>query len=164
MDEKLEALANSYRRWVCDEIAQLEPEERADLRGDYVFVIDGHPRFVVFIDAATHGSALVGLKSELIFDASLELTLSESEASALLFGEASRTRVITDRNTLQRLLTGTMKARVAYLSGAVRLEGDLPVFLRLVSVLKRRGVRPRLSGVAESEQETPSLEAAELRS
>lgn len=66
------------------------------------------------------------------------------DASALQVISEGQVRVCvqTDSQTLRRLLQGTLRAKVAYLGGLVKISGDLPCFMRLVAVLKGRGVGP----------------------
>ena len=137
------ATANHFRKWVCSEISHLNVDERSPLRGDYVFVIDGMARFIVFIDANWSGSTLVLDSGVLLFDESVPFVLSKSEFESLA-ATGFRVKISTDSETLKRLLHGTIRARVAYLTGLVSIEGDLPVFLRLVGHLKARGIRPIL--------------------
>ncbi len=135
------AIANHFRSWVCREISAAGPVERENLRGDYLFVIDGQPRFVVFVGADWNGSAQFGPDGLLSYDDSVPLRL-DAGAIENLIATSHRVRISTTTAILQRLLLGTMRARIAYLSGQVQIDGDLPVFLRLVSLLKARGVGP----------------------
>lgn len=135
------SIANGFRSWVCREISAASPAERENLRGDYLFVIDGEPRFVVFVGADWNGSAEFGPDGLLRCDDSVPLRL-DGEAIANLIATSHRVRISTTTAILQRLLLGTMRARIAYLSGQVQIDGDLPVFLRLVALLKARGVGP----------------------
>lgn len=140
MQADLKMIADHFRAWVCGEIARMPSELRADFRGDFLFVIDGRPRFVVFIDNDRPSSAYVTDAGVLLDEEYGHPTFTDLERDALLTGAAARAIVATDPETLKRLLMGTMKARVAYLSGAVTVQGDLPCFLRLVTQLKQRGV------------------------
>ena len=135
------AVANHFRSWVCREISAASPAERENLRGDYLFVIDGEPRFVVFVGADWNGSAQFGPDGLLSDDDSVPLRL-DAGAIDNLIATSHRVRISTTTAILQRLLMGTMRARIAYLSGQVQIDGDLPVFLRLVALLKARGVGP----------------------
>lgn len=136
----LKMIADHFRAWVCGEIARMPIEVRTDFRGDFLFVIDGRPRFVVFIDRNRPSSAYVTDAGTLLDEGLGQPEVTPSQREALLSGAAARAVVSTDPETLKRLLLGTMKARAAYLSGAVSVQGDLPCFLRLVTHLKRRGV------------------------
>jgi hypothetical protein len=152
----LKTIADRFRAWVCAEIAHMPAELRGDLRGDFLFVIDGRPRFVVFIDHDGPSSAYVTDAGALMDDAYGSPLLRPAELEALLSGQAARAVVATDPETLRRLLLGKLKARVAYLSGAVTVQGDLPCFLRLVTLLKQRGVA---GGVAPRPEMGPGVVA-----
>ncbi len=135
------SIANHFRSWVCREISAASPLDREHLRGDYLFVIDGQPRFVVFVGADWNGSAQFGADGLLNYDDSVPIRLDGSAIENLI-ATSHRVRISTTTAILQRLLLGTMRARIAYLSGQVQIDGDLPVFLRLVALLKARGVGP----------------------
>lgn len=156
MDIELRTLADEYRAWVCEELGNLPRDQRQELRGDYVFLVDGSPCFVVLIDTDLHSTALVRTDGKLDFSGYAEVPFSPEETASLLSGGAFRCRILTDRTTLRLLLLGRLRARVAYLSGAVVIEGDLPAFLRLVSLLKRQGVRPRLDFELEPQSQISS--------
>ena len=146
------AIANHFRSWVSREISAASPVERENLRGDYLFVIDGQPRFVVFVGADWNGSAQFGLDGLVSYDDSVPIRLDEAAIENLI-AASHRVRISTTTSILQRLLLGTMRARIAYLSGQVQIDGDLPVFLRLVALLKARGVGPtRGVGIAAGDQ------------
>ena len=115
-------VADRFRDQVTRELATIAAPEREGLRGDYVFLIDGAPRFVVTL--------------------AREVALSAPFGVAYGDPVAARARIHTDGPTLSRLLAGTMKAKAAFLAGRVRIEGDLPGFLRLIGLLKARGVTP----------------------
>jgi hypothetical protein len=144
--------ANHFRSWVCREISAANPVDRENLRGDYLFVIDGEPRFVVFVGADWNGSAQFGPDGLLSYDDSVPIRL-DAGAIDNLIATSHRVRISTTTAILQRLLMGTMRARIAYLSGQVQIDGDLPVFLRLVALLKARGVGP--TRVASSSAREP---------
>jgi hypothetical protein len=38
---------------------------------------------------------------------------------------------------------GTLKAHIAFVTGKVTITGDLSAFLKMVSLLKRSGVKPK---------------------
>ncbi len=138
----LDTLTGRFRSQVTDELASLDAVSREQLRGDYVFVIDGVPRFLVVLG---RGRALSGSLSAQA-DAFL-LEVPEAPPAANVWVKvadalaAARAAVHTDAATLGRLLSGTMKAKSAFLAGRVRIEGDLPGFLRLIGLLKARGVK-----------------------
>ena len=142
--DELIQTANHFRKWVCEELCALCTEERKPLRGDYVFVIDGAVRFIVFVEDTWCGSLVVKKNGEFLVDETVPVRLSATEFE-ILVTSAYRVKVSTDSSTLKKLLHGTIKARLAYLNGLVNIEGDLPVFLGLVGKLKARGVRPVVS-------------------
>ena len=166
LEESLEHLAERFRTRVTSEIARLDDAAREPLRGDYLFIIDGAPRFIVVILKSgvrsapfeTHALPSDGpaqgrpLASEPFFVAHLESAsagemlrpVHDVPRETLTYGElaaSARARVETDKATFARLLAGTMKAKTAFLAGKVRIDGDLPGFLRLIGMLKSRGVR-----------------------
>ena len=145
------SIANHFRSWVCREISAASPLERENLRGDYLFVIDGQPRFVVFVGADWNGSAQFGADGLLNYDDSVPIRLDRVAVENLI-ATSHRVRISTTTTILQRLLLGTMRARIAYLSGQVQIDGDLPVFLRLVALLKARGVGPTRAALANGEE------------
>jgi hypothetical protein len=146
----LPELADRFRFQVTRELARLEASERDPLRGDYLFVIDGVPRFVVVLRGGMVRSGAFVLAGDPqhpqafleCADAQEQGTGGKGESVQLADVDVSaRARVFTDATTLSRLLSGTMKAKAAFLAGKVRIEGDLPGFLRLIGHLKARGVR-----------------------
>lgn len=161
--ETLPGLAERFRFQVTRELARLEASERSPLRGDYLFVIDDTPRFVVVLRKDVHSGAFVKPPDDPFCAqepfAPLEGAVHchcqggdcpehhkhhESTGDVVLLSEvelSARARVFTDSATLARLLSGTMRAKAAFLAGKVRIEGDLPGFLRLIGHLKARGVR-----------------------
>lgn len=148
-------IAEEFRRWVSRELDTLAPETRAPLRGDYLFVISGVPRFVVVVTEKASWSGRLEINSSeaaphVVFDVPGSVHFSKDDVVALVAGGA-RTTIHTDCQTLKKLLLGAIKARVAFLSGKVRIEGDLPGFIRLTTLLKGRGVRPLIVPDAPSQ-------------
>lgn len=138
-------MAEEFRAWVVRDLASLQREDRLGFRGDYLFVIDGKPSFLVVVSPDSVSSGRLELwdgTGHLSLDLGAPLELSEAELKSLLSDGAVRVRVATDSNTLRRLLVGSLKARVAYLNGLVKISGDLPCFMRLVGLLKGKGVGP----------------------
>ncbi|MEN9826842.1 MAG: hypothetical protein RI953_2587 [Pseudomonadota bacterium] len=150
---ELMRIADDFRTWVIGDLQSLPAAERDSFRGDYLFVIDGSPLFLVVVASDAVSSARwksaggsVGIQ-DIQSDVGAPCSLSAEAISSILDGQC-RVSVHTDSNTLRRLLQGTLRAKVAYLSGLVKINGDLPCFMRLVGVLKRRGVGPvQQSGV-----------------
>lgn len=143
--ESLWQIADQFRIWVVRDLESLPQEERAGFRGDYLFIIDQKPSFLVLVspDSVSCGRIFGGGEQPRVeFDMGSKFDLTPDVLSAILNDGAVRVRVTTDSNTLRRLLGGTMKAKIAYLNGLVKISGDLPCFMRLVAVLKGRGVGP----------------------
>lgn len=139
-------VAEEFRSWVVRDLISLSRDDRNGYRGDYLFVIDGMPSFLVVVSPESVSSGRLEFwdgAGSLQLDLGTPLELTEAELRTLLSDEgAVRVRVSTDSNTLRRLLVGTLKARVAYLNGLVKISGDLPCFMRLVGLLKGKGVGP----------------------
>lgn len=143
--ENLWEIANSFRFWVCSELRNLHPQERIPLRGDYLFIIDSTPRFIVMVDGVGAWSVAILNEHPLAWEVEPGCPLlvsSESVQNCIVC--SARTIITTDSVTLQKLLLGTLKAKIAFLTSKVLLAGDLAAFLKMVSILKRNGVRPRL--------------------
>jgi hypothetical protein len=133
----LESMAEKFRSKVTNELQYLEPTLRSHLRGDYLFYVDAAPSFLLNISSQNCWSAqfLETLKGWCVALPNQSLSIEELHPHA-------RVLVHTDSATLGRLLAGTMKARAAFLAEKVRIEGDLPCFLRLIQLLKDLGVKP----------------------
>lgn len=141
--DELWKIADEFRAWVTGDLQALPELERAAFRGDYLFVIDGQPLFLVVVTPTAVSSGRWELPAQaLVTDMGAPIALAEDALQSILEGQV-RVRVQTDRLTLRRLLQGTLRAKVAYLSGLVKISGDLPCFMRLVAVLKGRGVAPK---------------------
>jgi hypothetical protein len=125
-------------------LRNLKTDDRRSLQGDYLFIIDSKPRFIVLVDESGAWSVSLNQGETLTFEVEtgcpIPLNLQTIENS-LHF--TARTKITTDSITLQKLLHGKMKAKIAFLSGKVSFSGDLPAFLKMVSLLKRNGVKPR---------------------
>jgi len=138
-------IADQFRAWVVRDLVALGEEERSQFRGDFLFYIDSQPSFLVVVTPQTVSSGRLtvsGGHAEVTFDLGSPLRMDEATLLGLLNEGAVRVKVSTDANTLRRLLGGTLKAKIAYLNGLVKIAGDLPCFMRLVAVLKGRGVGP----------------------
>lgn len=150
VSEQLLRLADDFRSWVVRDLQALGDVERADFRGDYLFIIDEKPMFLVIVSPTVVSSARCdfldfnNLSQGLVADMGAPLELTSQELESLFAGQV-RVLVRTQSHTLRRLLEGTMKAKVAYLNGLVKMSGDLPCFMRLVALLKGRGIGPRPS-------------------
>lgn len=144
--EDLLRIADEFRLWVTTDLQALPGAERLGFRGDYLFVIDGEPLFLVVVTPENASSLRCVQGGDwgslpLKADMGAPVELGADALESILAGQV-RVQVETDGQTLRRLLQGTMKAKAAYLTGRVRISGDLPCFMRLVAVLKGRGVRP----------------------
>lgn len=125
--EELWKIAEEFRMWVLQEMKSIDVSERELLRGDYLFVIDEEPKFVVSI-------GLENCLSEEFSNQKVSVQRFE-----VLSAEA-RTQIDTDSVTLYMLLKGTLRPSKAFVSGRVKIKGDLGAFMRLVSHLRQRGV------------------------
>lgn len=158
--QQLWQIADDFRAWVVRDLEAISTDERVGFRGDYVFVIDGKPSFLVIVAPESVSSGRIQQSQEqglsVQFDIGAPCELNSDALDAILLQSAVRVRVTTDSNTLKRLLAGTLKAKVAYLNGWVKISGDLPCFMRLVSLLKGRGVGPlQATAPAASESLAP---------
>lgn len=145
-DQKLWKIADSFRMLVCMELRNLASHERLLLRGDYLFKIDGDPRFIVMVDE--NGAWSVCLSKErdgsLIYeiDSGCLWPVSKNQVINVIEGSA-RSTILTDSKTLYKLLIGALKAHIAFVTGKVTITGDLSAFLKMVSLLKQSGVKPK---------------------
>ena len=122
--DSLGSLAITFCSWVVSELAFVSSVALTSLRGDYLFVIDDSPLFVLFVSSETVNSARISFNSDgsSDFDFSKEaLHLSAQDKLQLVNGQA-RVVVYTDSVTLERLLTGSLKARMAFLAGKVKIS------------------------------------------
>jgi hypothetical protein len=145
-EEKLWKIADSFRILVCKELRHLASNERLSLRGDYLFKIDGVPRFIVMVDEQGSWSVCLAKNKEgvLTYEVDLECLwpVSNNQVINVIEGSA-RSTIHTDSNTLYKLLIGTLKAHIAFVTSKVTIAGDLAAFLKMVSLLKQSGVRPK---------------------
>jgi hypothetical protein len=143
---ELMKVAEDFRAWVVRDLISLTSDERQGFRGDYLFLIDGKPSFLVVVTPDSVSSGRLESwrgAGNLQLDLGHPIELTEAELCNLMSNNgAVRVCVETDSNTLRRLLLGSLKARVAYLNGLVKISGDLPCFMRLVGLLKGKGVGP----------------------
>jgi|GEM_PF-651123 len=158
--ERLWQIADEFRAWVVRDLQALPVQERAGFRGDYLFVIDNKPCFLVVVTPELVSSGRIEFPSgraQVAFDMGAPSELPSATIEELFNDGGVRVKVTTDANTLRRLLGGTLKAKIAYINGLVKIAGDLPCFMRLVSVLKGRGVGPlkALVGPDASESLSP---------
>lgn len=144
-------IATRFRNWVTAELGHIATTERQGLRGDYLFRIDEVPRFVVMVEPHGAWSGEITRQPQLAVHLSDDCPIRYTDATlkSLIDSGAARTTIATDSNTLLRLLTGSMRASSSFVSGRVKINGDLAAFMRLVSHLKRQGVGP-LKGIVET--------------
>lgn len=145
-EQRLWKIADSFRILVCTELRNLPSHERTSLRGDYLFKIDGNPRFIVMVDESGSWSVCLSKKTDnslkYEIDSGCLWPVSKNQVINVIDGSA-RSTILTDSNTLYKLLIGTLKAHIAFVTGKVTIAGDLSAFLKMVSLLKRSGVRPK---------------------
>ena len=157
--ERLWQVADEFRAWVVRDLQALPLQERAAFRGDYLFVIDHKPCCLVVVTPELVSSGRIEFpngRAQVAFDMGAPSELTSETIEGLFNDGAVRVKVTTDSNTLRRLLGGTLKAKIAYINGLVKIAGDLPCFMRLVSVLKGRGVGPlKVLGPDASESPAP---------
>jgi hypothetical protein len=121
LSDSLSKLCEHFRHSVMDAVALQPPHSLMHFQGLYLFYVNQFPSF--YLEILPEGS--------------------NSGTTERFNGESlARVTIHTDEKTLERLLNGTMKAKLAFLSGKVKLSGDVPSFLKLVSFLKSQGVRP----------------------
>ncbi len=136
-------IAFHFRDLVCSELRLLPPTQRLEFRGDYVFVIDNKPSFIVMVEEK--GAWSVSLSTQNGFNfvveegCSIPVTVRSLEDCIAYF---ARSTITTDSVTLQKLLRGRLKAKIAFLTSKVTVSGDLAAFMKMVSLLKKKGVQP----------------------
>lgn len=157
--EKLWEIANNFRSKVCSELRALTPDERLALRGDYLFIIDSKPCFIVMVDSQGAWSVTLSYRQSLVHPlyprmGEAQITFAVESGCPLpvtlesvqnCIDYSARTTITTDSQTLEKLLLGKLKAKVAFLTSKVVLAGDLAAFLKMVSILKSHGVGPVLT-------------------
>lgn len=145
---KLWEIAHAFCDRVCVVLRSLSAQERLLLRGDYLFFIDSKPHFVVTVDVVGAWSVLITQKDNHSFHyipepASPSWVLDADHLSCMIATHSARSTLFTQSQTLYKILTGTLKARLAFASGKVTIKGDFCAFLKMVSLLKQNGVRPQ---------------------
>ncbi|APJ03605.1 SCP2 sterol-binding domain-containing protein [Silvanigrella aquatica] len=145
-EDKLWNIADSFRKLVCSELRNLASNELSSLRGDFLFKIDGDPRFIVMVDEQGSWSVCLSKDKEGSFnylvDPECIWPVTKTQVINVIDGSA-RSTIYTDSNTLYKLLIGTLKAHIAFVTGKVTITGDLAAFLKMVSLLKQSGVKPK---------------------
>lgn len=133
-------IANHFRAWVCRELRNLDEKERISLRGDYLFVVDQKPRFIVMVDRKGAWSLFLSEENPCLSYEVDEGCLFEVESTQIqnALDGSCRAQISTDSKTLEKILLGTLKGYVAFVTGKVTIERDLMSFLKMVSLLKKR--------------------------
>ncbi|WGL59652.1 SCP2 sterol-binding domain-containing protein [Pigmentibacter sp. JX0631] len=144
---KLWEIADIFRDLVCNELRNLEPYERISLKGDYLFKIDSLPRFIVMVDEEASWSVSIELSNrntefKFVTDFGCPWNVTDENLMNVIEG-SSRTTILTDSVTLYKILTGNLKAHKAFITGKVTIAGDLAAFLKMVSLLKKGGVKSK---------------------
>lgn len=162
MDHTLFNLCLQFKTRVCTELHQMPQVSRTALKGDYLFVIDGLPLFIMLVD--DYGAWSVFLKPKKNIDLSLfengkELSIDSYDIEvdaecpfpieishvSKIIDNSARCQIKTDGNTLKRLLLGNLRAKVAFITQRVKISGDFPAFLKIISYLKTKGLKPNAS-------------------
>ncbi len=140
-------IADKFRELVCTELRNLDNFERIALKGDYLFKIDSFPRFIVMVDEDAAWS--ISMKTNLTedeqsfcIDYDCPWVVTDEQISNVIDG-SSRATILTDSVTLYKLLTGNLRAHKAFVTGKVTIAGDLAAFLKMVSLLKKGGVKSK---------------------
>lgn len=130
---------------------------RTMLKGDYLFIIDNNPLFILLVDDHDVWSVFLKSKNEnsdlqtqdfdIEMDSQCPFTFNKDQINEIIENSA-RCQIRTDGKTLKRLLLGNLKARVAFITQRVKISGDFPAFLKIISYLKTKGVKSY--GQAES--------------
>ena len=127
-------VAGDFRRLVCQSLILSSPEQRQGCLGTYLFVIDAVPRFTVVVQATAISSTVLN---------------DSSEPSPSFVAKC-----IPILTPSSRLLNGTLRAKIAFLTGRVKIQGDLLAFFKLTTLIKRQGVSAR-SLQQSAKRETP---------
>jgi SCP-2 sterol transfer family len=130
ISHSLEQLCSEFQNSVISKLLAHPQNILLPFQGLYLFFIHQNPAFYLKI----------GLPPE----------SGNFNAEELNQMPSPRCQIQTDAKTLERILKGTLKPKVAFLSGKVEILGDVPAFLKLVSFLKSEGVRPQGNGSVKS--------------
>lgn len=150
-EQNLWQIADTFRELVCAALRNLEAYERIMLKGDYLFKIDDASRFIVMVDEDGAWSIKIKneIKNEFSVDSGCPWIISDQQISNVMSG-SSRTTILTDSVTLYQLLTGHLRAHKAFVTEKVMISGDLAAFLKMVSLLKRSGVKSKYESIIQS--------------
>jgi hypothetical protein len=131
---KMWQIANRFRQWVCSELRDLNPKELLLLS------------FVVMVDQIGAWSLSLSENSYLEYevDSDCLFPVNSDQVHDIING-SSRSKILTDSITLEKLLSGSLKAHVAFITGRVTISGDLLAFLKMVSHLKKKKLDVLLS-------------------
>jgi len=157
MNHTLFNLCLQFKTRICQDIGEMSNIARSALKGDYLFIIDGHPLFIMLVDDCGAWSILLKPKRsnhasdtfdsnafDIEFDEECPFVLKKQQVIDII-ESSSRCQIKTDSKTLQRILIGTLKARVAFITQRVKITGDFPAFLKIISYLKTKGRQPNAS-------------------
>lgn len=135
---------------MCAELRHMPKISRAMLKGDYLFIIDNNPLFILLVDDQEVWSVFLKSKNppseiestdfDIEVDAHCPFKFNKDQINEIIENSA-RCQIRTDGNTLKRLLLGNLKARVAFITQRVKISGDFPAFLKIISYLKTKGVK-----------------------
>lgn len=158
MDHTLFNLCLQFKTRVCTEMRTMPQISRDTLKGDYLFIIDNLPIFILLVDDNGAWSVLLKPKQkssniddkndfnsldlyDVEIDSECPFPISHTQVFNII-ETSSRCQIKTDGNTLKRLLLGTIRARVAFITQRVKISGDFPAFLKIISYLKTKGLKP----------------------
>ncbi len=161
MDHTLLNLCLQFKTRVCDEMLAMPQFARDSIKGDYLFIIDGLPLFILLVDEQGAWSVFLNKKPteknfqpafdtllidqfDVEIDAKCPFAIHTNQINDIIENSA-RCQIKTDGNTLKRLLLGTIKAKVAFITQRVKITGDFPAFLKIISYLKTKGLKPNAS-------------------
>jgi len=114
--------------WVRDALQTLVTEDRRPLVGNYLFVIDQKPSFMLTV-------ALENID--------IQILSSEKKEKK----PTCRSEILTDSLTLSKLLNGVLKAHIAFVTKKILISGDLPAFLKMASYLKQKRTIARIKAL-----------------
>ena len=98
----------------------LENNSFPHYKGIYLFYIDKIPKFIVHI------------QSETVFTENITNTNAQIHALP-----TARATIHTDSLTLKKLLMNQIRARIAFLTGKVKIKGDIFAFIKMVTDIKK---------------------------
>ncbi len=136
-------IAEEFKTWVWHELEKLKPVEREPFLGYFCFIVDDNPRFVLFVQKENVSCHSFCPNQNEIPSSNVVTNFSQLPSELTLLQKAqlgTRATISTSSLVLEKLLQGKMRAKIAFLTGRVVVEGDLPSFLKMVGLLKSKGV------------------------